>query len=122
MASPYPLLKLSCFYPTLDTSGFTTTSLIFSGSTAVDRSTHLISKAAVRSPNSAIAEHGHLGPLLIFIFIWSTLVYNLIACWIWNASGSSSVLGNLDFAGGVRGLPSFPTPDFNTLYTPLHLR
>ena len=22
----------------------------------------------------------------------------------------------------VRGLPSFPTPDFNTLYTPLHLR
>ena len=49
----------------------------------------------------AIAERGRLGPLLVFIFVWSTLVYDPIACWTWNASGWSSVLGGLDFAGGT---------------------
>ena len=51
-AYPYLLLKLSCLYPTLDTSGSTTASLIFSGFTTVDHSTRLIPKAVVRSPNS----------------------------------------------------------------------
>jgi Amt family ammonium transporter len=48
----------------------------------------------------AIAERGRLGPLLVFIFVWSTLVYDPIACWTWNANGWSFVLGGLDFAGG----------------------
>lgn len=49
----------------------------------------------------AIAERGRLGPVLVFIFIWTTLVYDPIACWTWNGNGWSFVLGGLDFAGGT---------------------
>ena len=49
----------------------------------------------------AIAERGRLGPLLVFIFVWTTLVYDPIACWTWNSNGWSFVLGGLDFAGGT---------------------
>ncbi|KAF8960438.1 ammonium transporter [Flammula alnicola] len=49
----------------------------------------------------AIAERGRLGPLLVFIFVWSTIVYDPIACWTWNSNGWSFVLGGLDFAGGT---------------------
>ncbi|PPQ82344.1 hypothetical protein CVT24_002315 [Panaeolus cyanescens] len=49
----------------------------------------------------AIAEHGRLGPILVFIFIWTTIVYDPIACWTWNGAGWSFVLGGLDFAGGT---------------------
>ena len=49
----------------------------------------------------AIAERGRLGPILVFIFIWSTLVYDPIANWTWNANGWSFKLGGLDFAGGT---------------------
>ena len=49
----------------------------------------------------AIAERGRLGPLLVFIFVWTTVVYDPIACWAWNPSGWSAVLGGLDFAGGT---------------------
>ncbi|KAF8662795.1 hypothetical protein AX16_001079 [Volvariella volvacea WC 439] len=47
------------------------------------------------------AERAHLGPLLAFVFIWSTIVYCPIACWTWNSNGWSFVLGGLDFAGGT---------------------
>lgn len=46
------------------------------------------------------AERGRLGPLLVFVFIWSTLVYDPIACSTWNPSGWAYQLGALDFAGG----------------------
>ncbi|KAH9478050.1 Ammonium transporter 1 [Psilocybe cubensis] len=49
----------------------------------------------------AIAERGRLGPVLVFIFIWTTIVYDPLACWTWNANGWSFVLGGLDFAGGT---------------------
>ena len=49
----------------------------------------------------AIAERGRLGPTLVFIFIWSTLVYDPIACWTWNTNGWSHTLNVLDFAGGT---------------------
>ncbi|KJA21586.1 hypothetical protein HYPSUDRAFT_187349 [Hypholoma sublateritium FD-334 SS-4] len=49
----------------------------------------------------AIAERGRLGPLLVFIFVWTTLVYDPLACWTWNSNGWSFVLGGLDFAGGT---------------------
>jgi ammonia channel protein AmtB len=49
----------------------------------------------------AIAERGRLGPTMVFIFIWSTIVYDPIACWTWNSNGWSFVLGGLDFAGGT---------------------
>jgi Amt family ammonium transporter len=38
---------------------------------------------------------------LVFVFIWSTIVYNAIACWTWNSNGWSFVMGGLDFAGGT---------------------
>ncbi|KAF9652560.1 ammonium transporter [Thelephora ganbajun] len=49
----------------------------------------------------AIAERGRLGPTLVFIFLWSTIVYNPLACMTWNSNGWSSVKGGLDFAGGT---------------------
>jgi len=49
----------------------------------------------------AIAERGRLGPTLVFIFIWTTIVYDPIAYWTWNANGWSFKLGGLDFAGGT---------------------
>ncbi|KAG5645694.1 hypothetical protein DXG03_005532 [Asterophora parasitica] len=49
----------------------------------------------------AIAERGRLGPLLVFVFVWSTIVYDPIACWTWNSNGWSLVMGGLDFAGGT---------------------
>ncbi|KAI0365963.1 ammonium transporter [Pilatotrama ljubarskyi] len=49
----------------------------------------------------AIAERGRLGPIMVFVFIWSTIVYDPIACWTWNPTGWSFVLGGLDFAGGT---------------------
>jgi len=48
----------------------------------------------------AVSERGRLGPCAAFVFIWSTLVYDPIACWTWNSNGWSFVLGGLDFAGG----------------------
>ncbi|CAK5272525.1 unnamed protein product [Mycena citricolor] len=48
----------------------------------------------------ALAERGRLWPSIFFVFAWSTLVYDPIACWTWNSNGWSFVLGGLDFAGG----------------------
>lgn len=47
------------------------------------------------------AERAHIGPLLFFVFAWSTLVYDPIACWTWNRHGWSSVHHSYDFAGGT---------------------
>jgi len=47
------------------------------------------------------AERGRILPAIIFIFIWSTIVYDPIACWTWNPNGWSFKLGGLDFAGGT---------------------
>ncbi|KAF8662805.1 hypothetical protein AX16_001087 [Volvariella volvacea WC 439] len=47
------------------------------------------------------AERAHLGPLLCFVVLWSTLVYNPIAYWTWNPNGWACRLGVLDFAGGT---------------------
>ncbi|CAG8432695.1 5677_t:CDS:2 [Diversispora eburnea] len=49
----------------------------------------------------AAAERGRILPTIVFIFIWTTIVYDVIACWTWNVNGWSSVLGGLDFAGGT---------------------
>jgi hypothetical protein len=45
-------------------------------------------------------ERGALGPSLIFIFIWTTIVYDAVAEWTWNPNGWIYRLGGLDFAGG----------------------
>lgn len=40
-------------------------------------------------------------PCVIYMFLWSTLVYDPIACWTWNPSGWVFQMGGLDFAGGT---------------------
>ncbi|SPO32120.1 probable high affinity ammonium transporter [Ustilago trichophora] len=50
----------------------------------------------------AFADRARLGPVLIFAFVWSTIVYNPIAFWTWNAGiGWANKMGGLDFAGGT---------------------
>jgi Amt family ammonium transporter len=49
----------------------------------------------------AVAERSKLGPLLLFIFVWATVVYDPIASWNWGPNGWSNKLGGLDFAGGT---------------------
>jgi len=48
----------------------------------------------------AIAERGRLVPAMVFIFIWATLVYCVIAYWVWGANGWAFTWGVLDYAGG----------------------
>jgi Amt family ammonium transporter len=49
----------------------------------------------------ACAERIRFKSLLIFIVLWSTLIYAPIACWVWNPGGWLSKLGAIDFAGGI---------------------
>ncbi|KAK5054736.1 ammonium transporter Amt1 [Exophiala bonariae] len=49
----------------------------------------------------AAAERGRMLPAMVFAFIWSTIVYDPIACWTWNSSGWAFQMGGLDFAGGT---------------------
>ena len=42
------------------------------------------------------AERARLLPMIIFIFVWSTIVYDVLACWTWNPNGWSYQLGGLD--------------------------
>lgn len=47
----------------------------------------------------AIAERGRLLPAMVFSFLWMTLVYCPIACWVWNVNGWAFKFGVLDYAG-----------------------
>ena len=54
----------------------------------------------------ACAERIRFRSLLIFIVLWSTLIYGPIACWVWNPNGWLHNLGGpnvgaIDFAGGI---------------------
>ena len=49
----------------------------------------------------AAAERGRMLPCIVFIFVWSTVVYDPIACWTWNPNGWVAQMGGLDFAGGT---------------------
>jgi Amt family ammonium transporter len=48
----------------------------------------------------AVADRGRVLPAIVFMFIWTTIVYDPIAYWTWNANGWLFNLGALDFAGG----------------------
>ncbi|KAH3675704.1 hypothetical protein WICPIJ_009291 [Wickerhamomyces pijperi] len=45
-------------------------------------------------------ERARLGPMMVFLFVWITIVYCPIACWTWNPEGWLAKLGGLDYAGG----------------------
>lgn len=49
----------------------------------------------------AVAERGRMLPCVVFMFVWTTVVYDPIACWTWNANGWAYKMGGLDFAGGT---------------------
>jgi Amt family ammonium transporter len=49
----------------------------------------------------ACAERIRFKSLLIFVILWSTLIYSPIAHWLWNVNGWLHVLGAWDFAGGI---------------------
>ncbi|XP_037025434.1 ammonium transporter 1-like [Bradysia coprophila] len=49
----------------------------------------------------AAAERARFLPATVFIFLWTTLVYDFLACWTWNPNGWSLNMGGLDFAGGT---------------------
>jgi Amt family ammonium transporter len=39
--------------------------------------------------------------MIVFVFVWCTLVYNFVSYWIWSPNGWAAVLGALDYAGGT---------------------
>jgi Amt family ammonium transporter len=49
----------------------------------------------------ACAERIRFRSLLIFVALWSLLIYSPIAHWVWNANGWLRFLGAVDFAGGI---------------------
>ncbi|HTT16237.1 MAG TPA: ammonium transporter [Thermoplasmata archaeon] len=49
----------------------------------------------------AFAGRVRLKGLLLFIVLWTTLIYVPIAMWIWNPGGWLHQLGVIDFAGGL---------------------
>jgi Amt family ammonium transporter len=49
----------------------------------------------------AAAERTRILPAIFFLFIWSTIVYDVIAYWTWAPEGWMFTLGSLDFAGGT---------------------
>ena len=49
----------------------------------------------------ACAERVRFRSLLIFIVLWSTLIYVPIAHWVWNPAGWLKGIGSIDFAGGL---------------------
>ncbi|KAJ2603759.1 hypothetical protein H4R99_002248 [Coemansia sp. RSA 1722] len=58
---------------------------------------------AALTPGLAIggaAERIRVMPTIVYTFIWTTLVYDPIAYWVWAPNGWLCKLGVLDFAGG----------------------
>ncbi|CAG7727475.1 unnamed protein product [Allacma fusca] len=49
----------------------------------------------------AVAERARFLPSVIFIFIWSTVVFDFLTYWTWNPNGWTYLLGALDFGGGT---------------------
>ena len=50
--------------------------------------------------SGSYAERMRFPAFLIFVLLWSTLVYDPIAHWVWGTGGWIKNLGALDFAGG----------------------
>ncbi len=49
----------------------------------------------------AFAERMKFSAFLVFTIIWSTVVYDPVAHWVWGAGGWLKNMGTLDFAGGI---------------------
>ena len=51
--------------------------------------------------SGAIAERVRFSSYLVFTLLWSTLVYDPVAHWVWGPDGWIKKLGALDFGGGL---------------------
>lgn len=51
--------------------------------------------------SGAIAERMKFSSFLIFTVVWTTVVYDPVAHWVWGAGGWMKNMGVLDFAGGI---------------------
>jgi Amt family ammonium transporter len=49
----------------------------------------------------AVAERMRFKTFLVFMLLWTTLVYDPVAHWVWGAGGWLRGMGALDFAGGT---------------------
>jgi Amt family ammonium transporter len=49
----------------------------------------------------AFAERFKFSTYIVFLFVWSTIVYAPLAHWVWGVGGWMRNLGALDFAGGL---------------------
>ena len=49
----------------------------------------------------AVADRMKFSALVLFIILWSLLVYSPVAHWVWHPNGWLFALGALDFAGGT---------------------
>ena len=49
----------------------------------------------------AFAERMKFSSYFVFTLLWSTLVYDPVAHWVWGAGGWLKEMGTLDFAGGI---------------------
>ena len=49
----------------------------------------------------AFAERMSFKALVVFGLLWATLVYDVVAHWVWGVGGILRTLGALDFAGGT---------------------
>ena len=55
--------------------------------------------------SGAIAERMKFASYLVFALLWTTLVYDPVAHWVWGPGGWIRQLGALDFAGGLVDSP-----------------
>lgn len=51
--------------------------------------------------SGSIVERVRFTSFMLFMLLWSTLVYDTVAHWAWGADGWLRALGALDFAGGT---------------------
>jgi ammonium transporter, Amt family len=51
--------------------------------------------------SGAVAERMRFRAYLLFVLLWTTLVYDPLAHWVWGDGGWLRALGALDFAGGT---------------------
>ena len=51
--------------------------------------------------SGSIVERMKFKPFMVFVLLWTTLVYDPVAHWVWGDGGWLRSLGALDFAGGT---------------------
>lgn len=51
--------------------------------------------------SGSLAERVKFSSYILFLILWSTLVYNPVWHWVWSESGWIAGLGAIDFAGGT---------------------